>query len=521
MRPQPHQSHIGLGKVHYSNLTHPNPQSSSDVVLISGSFAYIRKHSQAATNPMLVLCKDHIRGKVSKFGGTFRWFHLQHASFGGSTLFKAFLGTNIGTFQPELTKLRRTIAHILDHGIRPTVRHVSFKEAIPATRLLHPSGLQNEVIYRSSFTSTGWGSRSLSVDELGMAIGFPSWLRRSLMLASFPVVPIQILDGCLRGILPQITARQTLPTITLAAPVVESHQTWLPSLQKFLPHSWINTSVVTSKAAKRDDAAAPTHLWDARFLLVMPHVARGLPLLGRRLMRRTAYSLFKEFSVFMGEHYGPGWAAALSLLRYNNIQDRIPLQWKRTRGVEEELSKYLDGELLRDAEVGWDAIGRFANADWWNWKMGSTLIFWCWSEGNSKRFARDGMEIYITARLPRNRKPSRPPPYEKRKLILDKIKKVLQRGYVGIPNAMNYIKSLIDFFEVPKNDDICLVYIGTSCGLKEVLYAPNFWLPTPASAARVLGYGYYMVDIDLGEMFFELSLAFRTTEILRHRRFYI
>jgi hypothetical protein len=121
--------------------------------------------------------------------------------------------------------------------------------------------------------------------------------------------------------------------------------------------------------------------------------------------------------------------------------------------VEEDLSKYLDGELLRDAEAGCDAISRFANADWWNWKIGSSLLFWRW-EGEARRFARDGMEVYITAKLPLNQKPSRPPPSEKRQMILDKITKVLQRGYVVIPGTSNYIKSLIDYFDVPKDDDI-------------------------------------------------------------------
>ena len=83
------------------------------------------------------------------------------------------------------------------------------------------------------------------------------------------------------------------------------------------------------------------------------------------------------------------------------------------------------------------------------------------------------MEVYITSKLPLNQRPSRPPSTDKRKMILDKITKVLQRGYVVIPSALNYIKSLIDYFEVPKDDDIRLVYNGTSCGLNEVLYAPN------------------------------------------------
>jgi hypothetical protein len=198
-----------------------------------------------------VLCDTHIRGKVSKFGGTFRWFHLRHTNFGGPTGFKAFLGTNIETFQPELTDLRRSVAHVLDHGIWPTVRKSDFLGAIPAVRLLHPSALTTEVLYRSSFTATGWGSRSLTPDKLGVAFGFPSWFRHDgLSVSSFPLVPIQILDGCLRGVLPQVTAKQPLPKLSVVNALGTSHKTWLPRVRKFLSHKWIDASVVTSKAAK-------------------------------------------------------------------------------------------------------------------------------------------------------------------------------------------------------------------------------------------------------------------------------
>jgi hypothetical protein len=79
---------------------------------------------------------------------------------------------------------------------------------------------------------------------------------------------------------------------------------------------------------------------------------------------------------------------------------------------------------------------------------------------------------------------------------------------VILPSNKEFIKSLMDSFEVDKGiTDIRMVYNGTSCGLNETLWAPNFFLPTPSSAARVLGYGYYMVDIDLGEMFLNFSLS--------------
>jgi hypothetical protein len=93
------------------------------------------------------------------------------------------------------------------------------------------------------------------------------------------------------------------------------------------------------------------------------------------------------------------------------------------------------------------------------------------------------MEVYITGQLPKNQRHARPPLPEKRRMILEKIIKVLKRGYVVLPDVLNYIKSLIDYFEVPNDLDIRLVYNGMSCGLNEVFYLPNFRLPTPASVA--------------------------------------
>jgi hypothetical protein len=87
-------------------------------------------------------------------------------------------------------------------------------------------------------------------------------------------------------------------------------------------------------------------------------------------------------------------------------------------------------------------------------------------------------------------------------LILEKLKTIFDRGYVVLPSSTHFIQSLVDFFKVDKGTaDISMVYNGTSCGLNDTLWAPHFWLPMHAAAARVLGFGYYMVDIDLGEMF--------------------
>jgi hypothetical protein len=161
---------------------------------------------------------------------------------------------------------------------------------------------------------------------------------------------------------------------------------------------------------------------------------------------------------------------------------------------------------MEDVSAGIDVLRRFADATWWSWEDGSTLVFWRWPEGDQRRYARDGMEAYITAKLPQNNCPPRPPKAEKRPYILDKIIKILKRGYVTIPDMPFFIRSLIDYFDIPKGLNIRILYNGTSCGLNDALWAPHFWLPTPALAGRVLGFGYYMVDIDLGKMFLNFPL---------------
>ena len=67
--------------------------------------------------------------------------------------------------------------------------------------------------------------------------------------------------------------------------------------------------------------------------------------------------------------------------------------------------------------------------------------------------------------------------------------------------------SLTSFFAVPKGDsDIRMVYDGTKSGLNGMLWAP--WLPLPTIDAhlRAMLPGYFMSDIDIGEMFLNFML---------------
>jgi hypothetical protein len=140
---------------------------------------------------------------------------------------------------------------------------------------IHPDDLGRIVAYHTHYSATGWASRSLSPDEVGIAFGWPAWARQGSQLSSaLPSLPLQILDGCLKGILSSIPRDYLLSTPSPTPAGGACDRSWLPSIHKFLSHAWIDAAIVTDKAAKRDDAGVPTHLWDQRCSLVLPYVTK-------------------------------------------------------------------------------------------------------------------------------------------------------------------------------------------------------------------------------------------------------
>lgn len=92
---------------------------------------------------------------------------------------------------------------------------------------------------------------------------------------------------------------------------------------------------------------------------------------------------------------------------------------------------------------------------------------------------------------------------EARTQLEDKIKKVVERGYI-VPG---YVKSLTSFFAVPKGEgDIRVVYDATRSGLNDAIWTPNFFLPTMSSVLASADDTTFFGDIDLGEMFLNYFL---------------
>jgi hypothetical protein len=107
--------------------------------------------------------------------------------------------------------------------------------------------------------------------------------------------------------------------------------------------------------------------------------------------------------------------------------------------------------------------------------------------------------------LPRFHKPQKKPSTNRdRALVVEKIGRVRGKGYI----APGPVKSLTHYFYVPKGDnDIRMVYNGTSCGLNDCLFSPHFSLPVIRHALRSLLPGYHQADIDVAEMFLNFNLG--------------
>jgi hypothetical protein len=269
---------LGLVRIEYLGLRSP-PQDA--IKLVSGAPPFlISEANRLGRSVALYLSSSELKRSYKFLPKVVSWHRCRHESFGGCTTFTALLGVGgiITGYRPVTTSIRRTIGHVLDHSVRPSpIANSTEMTSISLTvgSRLNPSDLGQTVRYRSNFYAKEWGSRTLTPDEIGLSFGLPTWLRgNKLERHHLPVVPIQILDGCLGGLFSDSFAlKETLPTPLVRPPRVSSVTSWLPGIKKYLPHSWMKADTSPTKAVKSDDAGIPIHMWDQRILLVLPWVA--------------------------------------------------------------------------------------------------------------------------------------------------------------------------------------------------------------------------------------------------------
>ena len=94
---------------------------------------------------------------------------------------------------------------------------------------------------------------------------------------------------------------------------VDPEFTEFKGLPNSLPGTWVEAGTVTMAAAKYDNAAISTRMWDVRILLVLPWVTMAvLDTMCRALFAVWQLRITTCFRGFLRRQYGPQWASDLA-----------------------------------------------------------------------------------------------------------------------------------------------------------------------------------------------------------------
>jgi len=184
-----------------------------------------------------------------------------------------------------------------------------------------------------------------------------------------------------------------------------------------------------AKSVKADDAEIQVHLWDTRVWkrgfnaeaeTAFRNRYQPCPLISLRrlLLRRWRRNVYLSFIKYLSLVYGTAYLEEITTNR----------------------------ELQADCGAGRECLWRVMESSWWEWTMGSRLLFWRWPKPH-RVAARDGYPPYVQAALPSYK---RPQPHEKNSEVQAKVKEKLntvrKRKYI----SKGHVRNLTSYFCVPK-----------------------------------------------------------------------
>ena len=461
------------------------------------------------------------------------WTWLAHSQVGGATTVRGLFGVTKG-MQPissDPDPICRTIDHVLKYAIRPTPCPPEFGDPhYLVTGRISPHLLEQPVLYPTHFSRTGWGYRKLTPAELAHAYDLPTFIPWESRFKS-TIVPLQLLRVVIDQVLDSAsdegrrdrpTQRPRLhgpsPAVAQAAPCAPDRE-FLPGLQCWLPGSWADAKIA-ARAVKSDNASVDFSPWHRRISLVLPCDSTTIIRFEALALKWWRRRLARSFRLYLGRTYGSEWQRLVwtaERCSHNRVCESgvVPPHAKRARlqgghsdrGVPSGAPERRTGrltearlmELVKDVQAGRAVLAQLLQCSWWEWTHGSSLCFWRWNGDEQIRAARDGMKIFVKQPLPQGRKSKQLTlPSAQRDLVAEKLDGMLRRSYLD----SGFVSNSLHFFAVPKGDaDIRVVFDGTSSGLNETLWAPNFYLPSARAASLNLSFSTWMSDMDFGEMF--------------------
>jgi hypothetical protein len=339
----------------------------TDVVLVSGTLGFLVQllpRLQLLHTPILMFVEKLARRVTLPSGNGIEWRRISHKEVGGVTSLVVLFGF-IHLKNWELKRrVERTLGHIVNFGTRPRMAidgNPIFKHYKVGDRL-QTKALDVPVVFSTHWYSSGFGYRTLSAHELSSAFDLPLWLHPSgeeacnawltsdafskmYPLSLFNIVIDTVLDTLGAADLKDAPSNALVSHLPLT--LGDDSGVTLPLIGRFLPHSWVDVSLITEKAGKADDAGVPIHLWDQRISLVLEVPLSVIATMRKWLFKRYCRGLMRSLALFLSRCHGSDWAQQLTVLRKEHSRqqsvDIPPL--KRLRGGE----SFFD--LIRNADA--------------------------------------------------------------------------------------------------------------------------------------------------------------------------
>jgi hypothetical protein len=239
-----------------------------------------------------------------------------------------------------------------------------------------------------------------------------------------------------------------------------------------------------SVAVKADNAEIPCFIWDDRVWGLQVHSPVRRQAFQDNFEGQCPLTSLRFFLLRC-------WRKRLTCGMFWYFRDTYGAHWNSDRmGTSERV-------LARDC------LARIAAVDWWEWKDGSTLLFWRWPP-YVKLLAVAGHKPWFATSPPLYKVPQQAEGDDSmRKQVHKKLQVPLECRYI----ADGHVESLTSFFSVPKGDaDVRMVFDASKSGLNASLWVPSFQLPTCETLTDLLSSTSWMSDLDLGEHFHNFPL---------------
>jgi hypothetical protein len=365
--------------------------------LLSGSLHYKNSivSSDTGSNRVVVVLDHHFYGRLrnghpsglpfSTSRGLVRWTRIRHESVGGTSQFMA-LFCSTANLDPNALVLSRTLYHIVDHAVRPMCIQESdtrFGSFLTIQDWSHPFNFQSQLVYSAHFYCSGWGYRCLTLGELAQVFGLAMICRSEELRSEYfqHLIPAQLFHTLKDEMCIDIQCTNS-PLVPQPPPFCLrlfkfpcATWSWIRPVGRWLSHEWIDTTKVTSKAAKRDDASIAIDMWKKLLLLLYPAcLSRHLDALRTWILRWIQRHILRGLRSYLGLSYGTTWvslllAARQRLVQNKDIGDNVCSQGGFAQSAQHQ-------RLVLEAERGADVISRFTESTWWEWTRGSALVFW-------------------------------------------------------------------------------------------------------------------------------------------------